>query len=65
MYQLHERLSKCDLSLADCAHLQAGRNPSLYSITPGDTLDKQLEKRLLSAIGSLVQHGLVRFVNLS
>jgi hypothetical protein len=42
--------------------MQAGQNPSLYGIKPGESLDAQLEKRLLSAIGSLVQHGLVRFV---
>ena len=46
-----------------CAHLQAGRNPSLYGIKPGETLDAQLENRLLGAIGSLVQHGLVRLPN--
>ena len=42
------------------AQVQAGRNPSLYGIKPGENLDAQLKKGLLAAVRSLVQHGLVR-----
>ena len=41
-------------------HLQAGKNPALYGIKSGESLETQLKKRLTTAVSELAKHGLVR-----
>ena len=42
--------------------LQAGKNPALYGIKAGESLETQLKKRLVNAVSELAKHGLVRTV---
>ena len=47
------------LPVCDLPH-QAGRNPACYGIKPGESLDVQLNRRIVDAVAELAKHGLVR-----